>query len=106
MRPQRNIMNQESEMKYFRKNMYLDINKTKIKELLTDQHRVYLKEKRQSIFPILRANELKQQTEPQVKETIQKHRSTSEYKLMPIFKNEVLNKKLEEKNELIYMKSE
>lgn len=39
-------MNQESEMKYFRKNMYLDINKTKIKELLTDQHRVYLKEKR------------------------------------------------------------
>lgn len=45
-KPEKNLLNQEMEMKYFRRNLYLDINRAKIKEILTDQHRVYLKEKR------------------------------------------------------------
>lgn len=77
-------------MKNFKRHHFFDLNHAKKKQLMTDQHRVYQKNKKESIFPMLRSNELRQQTEIAIK-----NRSMSEYKLMPIFKNDLITRRLE-----------
>lgn len=47
--------------KNFKRHNFLDINNSKKKELMIEQPKVYQKQKKESIFPILRSNELKQE---------------------------------------------
>lgn len=50
----------DEDAKNFRRHQFLDIHQARTKELMTDVLRVYAKEKRESIFPLLKSTELKQ----------------------------------------------